>query len=100
LVVPEVVGVVAEWEGRVVVVLVLVGAVRVVVVAGGRVEVVDDVVLEVVVVAGALAAVGQLRLASAATVVAPCASAVESEGATPDRLFAESVNADAALAAA
>jgi hypothetical protein len=96
LVVPEVLGVVAEWEVRVVV-LVLVGALRVVVVAGGGVEVVDDVVLEV---AGALAAVGQLRLASAATVLAPCASAVESEGATPDRLFAESVNADAALAAA
>jgi hypothetical protein len=91
-----VLGVVAEWEVRVVV-LVLVGALRVVVVAGGGVEVVDDVVLEV---AGALAAVGQLRLASAATVLAPCASAVESEGATPDRLFAESVNADAALAAA
>jgi hypothetical protein len=91
-----VLGVVAEWEVRVVV-LVLVGALRVVVVAGGGVEVVDDVGLEV---AGALAAVGQLRLASAATVLAPCASAVESEGATPDRLFAESVNADAALAAA
>lgn len=84
----------AGWVVLGVVAVVLVGVTGVVVAGGGAL--VDDAVL----VGGAAAdVVGQWRWASAATVAAPCATAVDNEGATLDKRLADSFRADAALAA-